>query len=93
MVQERKDSLNGALRESVLIAAADAERLGLGEGAAVTLRSETGELDGVLRFAPIAPGNLQVHWPEGNVLIGERRSPEAEIPDYNARVEVVPRGS
>ncbi|MEZ5060789.1 MAG: FdhF/YdeP family oxidoreductase [Solirubrobacterales bacterium] len=92
MVQERKDSLNGALRESVLIAAADAERLGLGEGAAVTLRSETGELDGVLRFAPIAPGNLQVHWPEGNVLIGERRSPEAEIPDYNARVEVVPRG-
>ena len=40
-------------------------------------------------LAPIAPGNLQVHWPEGNVLIGERRSPEAEIPDYNARVEVL----
>ena len=96
MVQERKDSLNGALRESVLIAAADAERLGLGEGAAVTLRSETGELDGVLRFAPIAPGNLQVHWPEGNVLLGagpEHREPHSQVPDYNARVEVVPRGS
>ncbi len=93
MVQERKDSLNGALRESVLIAAADAERLGLGEGAAVTLRSETGELDGVLRFAPIAPGNLQVHWPEGNILLHPtRRSPESHVPDYNAfvRLERVP---
>ena len=53
------------------------------------LRSELGEMRAIAALAPIAPGNLQVHWPEGNVLIGERRSPEAEIPDYNARVEVV----
>jgi len=91
MVQERKDALNGALRDAVLIAAADAERLGLADGDPVRLRSEIGELDGVARLAPIAPGNLQVHWPEGNVLIGERRSPEAEIPDYNARVELLKR--
>lgn len=91
MVHERRDALNGSLRDSVLIAAADAERLGLVDGDAVTLRSGTGELDGVLRLAPIAPGNLQVHWPEGNVLIGGRRSPQAEIPDYNARVELLRR--
>ncbi len=91
MVQERGDSLNGAERDSVLISAIDAERLGLADGDPVTLRSEIGELDGVVRLVPIAPGNLQVHWPEGNVLIGERRSPEAEIPDYNARVEVIAR--
>lgn len=91
MVQERGDSLNGAHRDSVLISAIDADRLGLADGDPVTLRSEIGELDGFVRLAPIAPGNLQVHWPEGNVLIGERRSPEAEIPDYNARVEVAAR--
>ncbi len=90
MVQERSDAITGAGRESVLIAAADAERLGLGEGSPVLLRSRFGELEAELLIAPIAPGNLQVHWPEGNVLIGPERSAESGIPDYNARVSVEP---
>jgi hypothetical protein len=37
----------------------------------------------------MAPGNVEVHWPEGNVLIGGKtRSPAAGIPDYNCRVEI-----
>jgi len=89
MVQERRDSLTGALREAVMISAADAERLGVAEGDEVELRSEHGSLRGRAHLAPIAPGNLQVHWPEGNVLIGGgERSPQAGIPDYNARVSV-----
>ena len=90
MVQEHRDALNGADREAVLISAADAERLGLGDGAPVLLRSEHGELDAEVLIAPIAAGNLQVHWPEGNVLIGPERSPESGIPDYNARVSLEP---
>jgi len=90
MVQEATDSITGAAREAVLIAGADAARMGISSGDRVLLRSEHGELRALAAVAPIAPGNLQVHWPEGNVLIGERRSPEAEIPDYNARVEVLP---
>jgi molybdopterin-dependent oxidoreductase alpha subunit len=90
MVQERSDALTGAAREAVLIAPADAERLGVGDGDPVLLRSDHGELSCTVLTAPLAPGNLQVHWPEGNVLIGERRSPEADVPDYNARVEIVP---
>jgi len=89
MVQEASDSITGAAREAVLIAGPDAERLGIRSGDRVILRSDLGEMAALAAIAPIAPGNLQVHWPEGNVLIGERRSPEAEIPDYNARVEVV----
>jgi len=89
MVQERSDALTGAVREAVLIAPADAERLGVGDGDRVLLRGDHGELSCTVLTAPLAPGNLQVHWPEGNVLIGERRSSEADIPDYNARVEVV----
>lgn len=90
MVQERSDALTGAVREAVLIAPADAERLGVGDGDRVLLRSGHGELSCTVLTAPLAPGNLQVHWPEGNVLLGRRRSPEADIPDYNTRVEVVP---
>jgi molybdopterin-dependent oxidoreductase alpha subunit len=91
MVQEASDLITGAEREAVLVSAADAKRLGIGDGDRVLLRSEVGELEGVALVAPIAAGNLQVHWPEGNVLIsGDRRSPQAQIPDYNARVTLEP---
>jgi molybdopterin-dependent oxidoreductase alpha subunit len=91
MVQESRDALTGATREAVLISAHDAERLGLAEGDPVVVRSATGELRGRVALAPIAPGNAQVHWPEGNALIASGvRSSEAGIPDYNARVTVEP---
>jgi anaerobic selenocysteine-containing dehydrogenase len=89
MVQSSQDSLTGATREAVLISALDAERLGLAGGQEVRVRSATGELRCRVHLAPIAPGNVQVHWPEGNVLVaGGVRSPEAGIPDYNARVTI-----
>ena len=91
MVQERRDTLTGATREAVLLNEHDARRLGISDGAQVLVRSEAGELRGSAYVAPIAPGNVQVHWPEGNALIsGGRRSPDAGIPDYNARVTVEP---
>jgi molybdopterin-dependent oxidoreductase alpha subunit len=89
IVQERRDALTGAVRESVLISADDVGRLGLADGAEVLLRSDHGELRGKLMVVEIAPGSLQVHWPEGNVLLGPERSAESGIPDYNARVEVL----
>ena len=89
MVQERRDGLTGAVREAILISAADAARLGVADGDPLELRSDHGSLRGSALIAPIAPGNLQVHWPEGNALIGGGvRSPQAGIPDYNARVTV-----
>jgi anaerobic selenocysteine-containing dehydrogenase len=89
MVQESEDSLTGAARDAVLMNAPAAARLGLAGGDRVLLRSEHGQLRCRIHPAPIAPGNLQVHWPEGNVLIGSgRRSAEAGIPDFNATVTV-----
>jgi molybdopterin-dependent oxidoreductase alpha subunit len=89
MVQARRDTITGAARDAVLISAHDASRLGIADGDAVVVRSDAGELRGEALVSPIAPGNLQVHWPEGNALIGDRRrSPQAGIPDYNARVTV-----
>jgi anaerobic selenocysteine-containing dehydrogenase len=89
MVQESRDALTGALREAVLLAPEDATRMGLSQGDEVRVLSDPGELSGRVHLAPIAPGNVQVHWPEGNVLIpSERRSSEAGIPDYNSRVRI-----
>jgi molybdopterin-dependent oxidoreductase alpha subunit len=91
MVFEHRDALTGAEREAVLMNADDAARLGLSSGDEVVLESATGRLKGRIYTAPVTPGNLQVHWPEAEVLIDRtRRSPKADIPDYNAVVTVTP---
>ncbi|MFC4057978.1 FdhF/YdeP family oxidoreductase [Planomonospora corallina] len=87
MVHERRDGFNGATREAVLMSPYDADRLGLADGAPVELRSVGGDRTyrGRVLRAPLTPGSLQIHWPEGNVLLDAgRRSPDARIPDYNA---------
>ncbi|NEO75225.1 FdhF/YdeP family oxidoreductase [Moorena sp. SIO4G3] len=89
MVQEQKDAITGAKRKAVLMSRVDAKKLGLNHGDAVILRNQQGQFQGNIHIAPITPGNLQVHWPEGNVLLDKRkRSPEVDIPDYNALVRL-----
>jgi molybdopterin-dependent oxidoreductase alpha subunit len=90
MVQETVDPLTGAGRDAVFMSPQDAERLGLSEGAAVRLASPHGEFEGRVFRAAIKPGNLEVHWPEGNVLLGPDVDPESMEPDYNA-VVTIPR--
>ena len=91
MVMRGRDPLTGAERDALFIAAEDAERLGLHDGQAVTVRSETGEVPARVKVAPLRPGNVQMHFPECNPLIAAgARDPESRVPDYNAAVEVVP---
>jgi predicted molibdopterin-dependent oxidoreductase YjgC len=86
MVHATRDAITGAARDSVFVSRSDADRLGIGDGDAVVLRTDHGELRGRALLAELTPGNLQVHWPEGNVLLPrDVRSDEAGIPDYNAR--------
>jgi hypothetical protein len=54
----------------------------------VRLRSADGSFAGRLRQADVKPGNLEVHWPEGNVLLGDAFDPESMEPDYNAVVHI-----
>lgn len=87
MVHEHVDAITGAPREAVLMSRADADRLGIVTGQPVRLTSDHGRMDGTAYPTRLRPGNLQVHWPEGNVLLDPgRRSPDADIPDYNATV-------
>ncbi|MFO7288772.1 MAG: FdhF/YdeP family oxidoreductase [Bacillota bacterium] len=91
IVWGERDPLTGAGRDEVFISRQDAKRLGLEEGDPILLRSESGEYRGRVKIARIRPGNLQVHWPEGNVLIPYRRfDPDSGEPDYNAVVEAIP---
>lgn len=88
MVQERKDAITGAVRDAVLISALDAKKLGLKDGDAVVVKNELGELKGQVHLAPMTPGNLQVHWPEGNVLLDNSKRSAEGVPDYNALVKL-----
>ncbi|MEH2255506.1 FdhF/YdeP family oxidoreductase [Nostoc sp.] len=88
MVQERKDAITGAMREAVLMNAADAALLGLKDCDRVILKNDLGELLCQVYIAPIQSGNLQVHWPEGNVLLDKSKRSLEGVPDYNAIVRL-----
>jgi len=89
MVHENKDAITGARREAVFMNASDAAALGLNGGDPIRVFNRLGELEGRVFIAPIKRRNLQVHWPEGNVLLDHgRRSNVADVPDYNAFVQI-----
>src|SRR5437773_1563484 len=89
LVYAEIDPLNGAPRDAVLMNPDDAARLHLVNRDRVALVNQTGRFEGSVFLAPMASGNLQIHWPEGNIII--RRGvidPAGGVPDYNARVRV-----
>ena len=88
IVQEKKDSITGAMREAVLIGSVDAEKLALKDGDEVILKNDSGQYRGRVYISPIKPGNLQIHWPEGNVLLDKTKRSLEGVPDYNALVSL-----
>ncbi|HWF85835.1 MAG TPA: molybdopterin dinucleotide binding domain-containing protein, partial [Vicinamibacterales bacterium] len=93
MIQREVDPLTGARRDDILISREDAQRLGLQSDAPVRLRSACGSYDGRVKIAAMKPGNLEVHWPEGNALLsGSVIDPDSMEPDYNATVTIEPLG-
>jgi anaerobic selenocysteine-containing dehydrogenase len=83
------DPINGAPRDAVLMNSDDAAMLQLAQNDRVALKNDLGSFEGRVFLAPIARGNLQIHWPEGNVIIRRGVVDTAGgVPDYNARVNV-----
>ena len=71
------------------MAAEDAARLGIASGDRIRLCSPAGEYVGRALIDAIKPGNLEVHWPEGNVLLSrDEIDLLSREPDYNAVVTV-----
>ncbi|HUG51963.1 MAG TPA: FdhF/YdeP family oxidoreductase [Vicinamibacteria bacterium] len=89
MVQHERDPLTGARRLDVLLSREDAAALGIATGDRVRLTSPSGSFTGRARIDALKPGNLEVHWPEGNVLLDREALDRASRePDYNAVVSL-----
>lgn len=85
MIYGETDPLTGAARDAVFLNPDDAAELHLRQGDRVALVNGFGRMEGRAFLAPIARGNIQVHWPEGNVLLDRRvLDPTGLVPDYNA---------
>jgi len=91
MVHMSKDPLTGALRDALFIAESDASALGLGDGDRVVVRSSVGAMRAQVHLSNLRPGNVQVFFPEGKVLLRSgRRDAGSGVPDYNTIVTVEP---
>jgi molybdopterin-dependent oxidoreductase alpha subunit len=89
MTYGKHDPLTHRNRNDILISRADATMLGFKDGDPAVLRNDMGEFNGRIRVSSLRPKNIQVFWPEGNVLISRRYDPVSGEPDYNsfARLE------
>jgi hypothetical protein len=89
MVYKEVDPLNGAGRYDVLMSSVDGQKLSIAEGEGIVVYNGFGVFQGTAKFVDIAPGNLEVHFPEGNFLLPRGRYEKfAGIPDYNITVNV-----
>jgi len=89
MVQRATDPLTGSSRNDIFISKEDVQRLGLAGGQCIRLVSDVGSYVGRVKIDEIKPGNLEVHWPEGNCLLSrEEMDFASREPDYNAIVKV-----
>lgn len=85
MVHEDRESANHFERDSVLINATDAQRLGYANGENVRVVNGFGSYRGRLVIADVARGTIQVYWPEANILLDpQARSPLAKVPAYKS---------
>ena len=89
LIYDEIDPLTGAARDAVFMNPDDAAHLHLANNDRVALTNTLGRYEGRVFLAPISRGNLQVHWPEGNVIIQRGVvDPLGGVPDYNATVRV-----
>ncbi|HEU4840629.1 MAG TPA: molybdopterin-dependent oxidoreductase, partial [Ilumatobacteraceae bacterium] len=91
MILATTDPLTGATRDAVYIDSHDAGVLGVADGDEVTLTSAAGTFTGRAKLVRLPTRTLQVHWPEGNVLLAggaAHRDPQSRVPDYNTVVRL-----
>jgi hypothetical protein len=77
-----------AVQEAILMNINVVAKLGLKNGNLVILRNDLSAFPGKVYIAPIQSGNLQVHWPKGNVLLDKSKHFLEGIPDHNTLVSL-----
>ena len=92
LVTPKSNATRRMARDAVFMNPDDAATLRLRNSDRVTLVNQHGRYEARIFFAPIARGNLQVHWPEANHLISRGKvDAMGGVPDYNFQVKVEPR--
>ncbi len=86
MIYDTTDPFNDADRHDVLINEEDAIELGICEGDSVVVYNRYGTFYGRARFVDVKRGNIELYWPEANLLIPKGvYETFARIPEYNTQ--------
>jgi len=89
MVFAERDPLTGAQRDALFIDRRDAADIDVVDGETVRVTSAVGTMIARAKLVDLPSRSVQVHWPEGNVLIDAGLNSDASrIPDYNAIVTI-----
>lgn len=83
-------------RDVILVHPDDIARFGLQANQPVTVRSETGQMPGIILtpFPDIRPGNALMYYPEANALVPRTVDPQSKTPAFkNVLVTLVPSGT
>lgn len=85
VVYEEADLYRGnTRRDVVMMAAADAARLGVAEGDRVTVRTAVGHMRVHVAIVDIRAGNLAMYYPEANALVPRRLDPRSKTPAFKS---------
>ncbi|HJQ98849.1 MAG TPA: FdhF/YdeP family oxidoreductase [Candidatus Polarisedimenticolaceae bacterium] len=85
VVYEEEDLYRGTTRRDVvMMSEKDGARLGIAEGDAVEVATETGRLRVVAAFIDIPPGNLAMYYPEANAIVPRRVDPKSGTPAFKS---------
>jgi anaerobic selenocysteine-containing dehydrogenase len=85
VVYDEEDLYRGnSRRDVVMMAQADATRLGLSEGDRVSVETAAGKLRVSVAIVDIAPGNLAMYYPEANALVPRRVDPRSKTPAFKS---------
>jgi molybdopterin-dependent oxidoreductase alpha subunit len=92
IVQADFDPLTGALRDHVFLHPEDMEALGLRPDQRLVVKSDHGTYEGRAFPASMTRRNVQMFWPEANVLLPSGIvDPGGLVPDYNTKVRIEAR--
>lgn len=93
VVYEEEDPYRGnRRRDVVMMAQADADRLGVREGDPVAVETDIGRMRVVVAVVDIAPGNLAMYYPEANAIVPRRIDERSKTPAFKSIVARVVAG-
>jgi molybdopterin-dependent oxidoreductase alpha subunit len=92
VVYEEEDLYRGnRRRDVVMMAAADAARLGVAEGDRVVVGTEAGALEVSVALVDIRAGNAAMYYPEANVLVPRRLDARSGTPAFKSVAATIRR--